>query len=372
MGFWRKRAPLIAIAHGAVASGDAIGNDILGMYRLFSSMGLETLLLAESFNDGLARRLRTVELAVAGRVTADLLIYHHSIYWELGEQLLDRFRGQVVFRYHSVTPPSFFHPYSALLTQLCADGIKQTGHLIKRFGRSFWLADSGFNRNELITSGAHPDRVFVVPPFNIAEQFLSQPTGSHPPVRVLFVGRFAPNKGHRDLVRIVHSYVSQFGSDIELNIVGPTNMVHLGGYVQEVQGMIDDLGLRNHVRIISAVPFEALRELFRNSSVFLSCSRHEGFCLPAIEAQAAGLPVVGVNAGALAETLGANQIVCEAPDSPEDYQFLALVIRELGSNAELRETVIRNGYRNVTTRFTNEVIENALITRLLPVLRDLQ
>ena len=82
--------------------------------------------------------------------------------------------------------------------------------------------------------------------------------------------------------------------------------------------------------------------------------------------------MVGVNAGALAETLGANQIVCEAPDSTEDYRFLALVIRELALNAGLREVVIRNGYRNIMTRFTNEVIENALITRLLPVFRDLQ
>ena len=292
MGFWRKRAPVIAIAHGSVASGDAIGNDILGMYRLFSSMGLETSVLAESIEERLATQLRVIELATTGRVTADLLIYHHSIYWEQGEQILDRFRGQVVFRYHSVTPPSFFEPYSPLLTQLCANGIKQTRRLIKRFGRSFWLADSEFNRSELITSGANPYRVLVISPFNIAEQFLSEPKESHSPVRVLFVGRFAPNKGHCDLVGIVHSYINLFGNDIELNVVGPINMVHLGGYVQEVQDLIDDLGLRNHVRITPAVPFEALKELFRNSSVFLCCSRHEGFCLPAIEAQS-GRPARG-------------------------------------------------------------------------------
>src|ERR1700719_1157814 len=109
MGFWRrKRAPAIAIAHGNVASGDAIGNDILGMYRLFSGMGAETCVLAESFEEGLGAHLKTTELAADGRVTADVLIYHHSIYWEQGEQLLDRFGGQVVFRYHSITPPSFF------------------------------------------------------------------------------------------------------------------------------------------------------------------------------------------------------------------------------------------------------------------------
>jgi glycosyltransferase involved in cell wall biosynthesis len=373
MGFWRrKRAPAIAIAHGNVASGDAIGNDILGMYRLFSGMGAETCVLAESFEEGLGAHLKTTELPADGRVTADVLIYHHSIYWEQGEQLLDRFGGQVVFRYHSITPPSFFEPYSPLLTRLCADGIKQTGRLIKRFNRSLWLADSEFNRSELITKGANPDRVFVVSPFNMTEQFLSEPNESHLPVRVLFVGRFAPNKGHRELVRIVHSYVSLFGNDIELNVVGPINMVDLGGYVQEVQDLIDDLGLRNHVRITPAVPFEALKELFRNSSVFLCCSRHEGFCLPAIEAQAAGLPVVGVNAGALAETLGRRQIVCEVPRSAEDYRFFALVIRELASNAELREVLIRNGYRNLLARFTNEVIENALITHLLPIFRDFQ
>ena len=46
-------------------------------------------------------------------------------------------------------------------------------------------------------------------------------------------------------------------------------------------------------------------------------SRHEGFCIPIIEAQAAGLPVVAARAGALPETVG-NAGLTFAPDDAED------------------------------------------------------
>jgi glycosyltransferase involved in cell wall biosynthesis len=371
MLFRQKRKPQIAIAHEFVAPNDAIGNDMIGMSRLFSAMGLEPCLIGESVSDEIPVRVRTVNTTADQQLEADLMIYHHSIYWDKGDQLLSRFQGQVVFRYHSVTPPSFFEPYSRVLSELCGAGIRQTSRLVKRFRRSLWLADSEFNRSELVEKGADPGRVFVIPPFNLAERFLSRPGAGHSPIRLLFVGRFAPNKGHRDLVRILHSYVEQFGRDIELKIVGPINGLHLGSYVQEIQTMIDDLGLPDLTQIMPPVPFEVLLDLYRNSSFFLCCSRHEGFCVPAIEAQATGLPVIGVNAGALAETLGADQLIFEIPDSAEDYQFLARVIRELASDAGLRESLIRNGYRNVITRFTNEATENALLTALLPVLSGL-
>jgi len=40
-----------------------------------------------------------------------------------------------------------------------------------------------------------------------------------------------------------------------------------------------------------------LRELYAQAGVFLSASRHEGFGLPMLEAQACGLPVVCTDAG---------------------------------------------------------------------------
>lgn len=40
-----------------------------------------------------------------------------------------------------------------------------------------------------------------------------------------------------------------------------------------------------------------LRELYSQSGVFLSASNREGFCLPALEAMACGLPVVITNSG---------------------------------------------------------------------------
>ena len=372
MSFSRNHSPKVVIAHGIIGSDDAIGNDILGMHDLFACMGLEALLAAELLLPGLPSRLKTADVTASSSVNGDLLIYHHSIYWKLGEELLERFRGEIIFRYHNVTPSYFFRPYSPVLTQLCEEGVRQTRNLVRQFTNNIWLAASEFSRRELLMIGADPHKVFVIPPFNLGEQFFARARQNGSAVRVLFVGRFVPNKRHRDLLEIAHSYVSHFGNNIEINLVGPVDIVNLDGYVREIVQLIIDLGLRDNVRIWGAVSFEVLRELFRSSSAFLCCSRHEGFCLPVIEAQAAGVPVLGVNAGALAETLGPNQIVYKAPTSPDDYRLFAFTIKELASEGELRERVVRDGYRNVITRFTSEIIENALLTRLLPVFDKLR
>ena len=100
--------------------------------------------------------------------------------------------------------------------------------------------------------------------------------------------------------------------------------------------------------------------------MYLCASRHEGFCVPIVEAQAAGLPVITSDAAALAGTAGPDQIVVPPPVSPHDFLFYARLVREVCSNADLREALVRQGYRNVMCRFSNEIIENRFMAALVP------
>jgi glycosyltransferase involved in cell wall biosynthesis len=188
---------------------------------------------------------------------------------------------------------------------------------------------------------------------------------------VLFIGRFVPQKAHRDAIQIVYSYLRNLDDAILLRFVGTVDE-HFRGYFDELQTLVEALGIRDHIQITGAVPHSELIRLLRESTVFLCCSRHEGFCVPVIEAQAAGLPVVSVNAGALSETLGPGQIACEPPQSTGDYLFYAYVLREIARNSELRKMLITVGHRNVMTRFSPEIIQNQFITNLIPALKALQ
>lgn len=361
----------IAICHRVVLTSDAIGHDILGMYRLLSDMGFQVAVVGEAFDTASSANMRTMHLATANSASFDLVIYHHSINWPEGEAFLRTFNGVVVFRYHNITPPVFLWPYSLAYAEECAKGIQQTARLIQHFRHAaYWIADSPFNRNQLVTFGANPDRVMVAAPFNLIADYLSPPKPHNGrEVRALFIGRFLPHKAHSDLIQIVYSYLRHIDDAIVLRLVGTVDE-NFRAYFDELQTLVDELGIRDHVRIDVGVSHDDLAQLLRDSTVFLCCSRHEGFCVPAIEAQAAGLPLISVNASALAETLGPGQIVCDPPETSQDYLFYAYVIREITTNSELRQILITNGQRNVIRRFSPEVVENQFLASFIPALKS--
>lgn len=369
----RVASKRIAICHQTITIGDAIGNDILGMYDVLEGLGFEPELLCQNPHEAIRTRYRTrTDFRDEDLASYAVIIYHHSLFWERGEALLRRSAAQIIMKYHNVTPPEFFEPYSPLYMQQCARGREQTSRLVSLRAPHIWLADSAFNRRGLLDVGARDDRVLVVPPFNHVDELLPYPneTAGRPPgpTSALFVGRLAPNKGHLTLLRIAHAYVTCVSSDFRLRIVGSRD-ADLRRYEVAIRQLIEGLGLERHVEILPPLPRAQLDGLFRTCQVYLCASEHEGFGVPLIEAQAVGLPVVATNTTAKGETLGAQQLLAGPPADGADYEFYARLIHEVCTNSSLRRTVVRNGYRNVVTRFLREDIENAFLEAVLPTLQ---
>ena len=61
-------------------------------------------------------------------------------------------------------------------------------------------------------------------------------------------------------------------------------------------GIEPELGAEHGARYIEAPSDTEVNELFNEATVFVQTSRHEGFCLPPLEAMAAGTPVVCTDA----------------------------------------------------------------------------
>src|SRR5262249_35022932 len=97
----------IAICHRAFVMSDAIGHDMLGMYSLLSEMGFDVAVLGEFFDRSAGADVKFIPVSATEATLFDLIIYHHSINWAVGEKFLRNARGTVVFRYHSITPPAF-------------------------------------------------------------------------------------------------------------------------------------------------------------------------------------------------------------------------------------------------------------------------
>src|SRR5262249_57830059 len=89
---------------------------------------------------------------------------------------------------------------------------------------------------------------------------------------------------------------------------------------------VRELGLESRVRFSGKVGAAELDQAYRTASVVVLPSLFEGFGLPAIEALAAGTPVVASHAGALPEVIadaGAGSLV-----PPRDPPALAKAVAE--------------------------------------------
>ena len=117
---------------------------------------------------------------------------------------------------------------------------------------------------------------------------------------MLFVGRVVSNKRHEDLVASM-AMVHDTHPDARLVLVGSPS---IDTYGRALTSLIERLGLADVVEFTGPVDDAELAAWYRRASVFLCLSEHEGFCVPVVEAMAAGLPVIGFRAAAVDDVLG--------------------------------------------------------------------
>jgi len=360
----------IAICHQTFMGGDAIGNDIGGMYRVLESMGFEPVVLCEYNPHRLDQYRVSHSFSAKDLRSYSLIIYHHSQYWEGGARLLEDARAPIVLRFHNITPHRFFRDCSPVSADRCEQGEEMTRQLARLSKPHQWLADSQFNGESLTAAGVSQDRITVVPPFNRIEHYLKQRNQADygkGTIDILFVGRFAPHKGHLHLLRIIKALQVDFGVQARLLIAGACDQ-EFNEYHREFVNLTFKLQLNGTVFLYQHIPQPQLDQLFRDSHVYLCMSEHEGFCVPIIEAQAMGLPIVGTMAGAKKDTAGPQQLVSTIPTGPADYSFYASLVYKVFTEQALRSQVVNRGYLNVITRFTDEVVENQFTNSILPML----
>ncbi|HEV7489330.1 MAG TPA: glycosyltransferase family 4 protein [Rhodanobacteraceae bacterium] len=311
----RRAALLLPV----LASYDAIGTDVLGMLDCLRATGIETRIFCEG-KDGTEIRTYPVSdlLSFAGG-RDDAIIYHYSVGWPLAIDVLRRARGRRIVRYHNITPPEFFAGFSPLYVEVCARGRKEIPTVAK-LGCELYLADSEYNRAELVAAGAPADRVEVLAPFHRVEQLLDCEADLrlHDELgdgtrNFLMVGRIAPNKAHLDLIDAFAAYLDHFGDSARLVIVGKSD-VNLRSYEQAIRDRAAHHEVGERIRWIPSATESQLKTAFLSSHVFMLLSRHEGFCVPLVEAMAMNLPIVARACSAIPETLNGAGLIWDGAD----------------------------------------------------------
>ena len=158
-------------------------------------------------------------------------------------------------------------------------------------------------------------------------------------VNFLFVGRIAPNKKIEDHIRLAEHYKRYVDAYYRFIFVGRTDAVPR--YYSTIRALIAQYQLLNERFIFTGpVPDEDLAVYYRKAAVYVSLSEHEGFCVPLVEAMAAGVPVLAYAAAAVPETLGGAGVQF----APKDLE----VCRRTDGRAGVRRPTPRRRDRRAT------------------------
>lgn len=124
---------------------------------------------------------------------------------------------------------------------------------------------------------------------------------------ILTVGAHRPHKNHGVLLRAL----ALMPTNVSLVIVGYFDP----NYRDSLPRQVSRLGLESRVRFVPPVAEEALPAMYRAASVFAFPSFAEGYGLPALEAMAAGIPVVASAIPALEEVCGSAAVFVPPHDA---------------------------------------------------------
>ncbi|MDX6289867.1 MAG: hypothetical protein QOH42_1666 [Blastocatellia bacterium] len=355
----------IAILTPTIASADAVSNDALGMRRMLQERGHEVQMFAEDWSLG-GRQVQHY-LAINSFIedSNDVLIYHHSIGWDAGVDVVREANCRTIIKYHNVTPARFFEGISPYYQNLCTQGRAQL-QVIARAGHDLYMAASAYNMDELRAAGTSKSCSFVVPPFNHADSLYSTEPDldvvdqyTDGKTNLLTVGGVRPNKGHVALVEAFATYFYQFDCNSRLFIVGPEGPA-FESYSKAIREVAERLCVDLSIVYTGDVSERALKAYYLVSNAFLMTSEHEGFGVPLVEAMAMKLPIVAYGCAAVPETVGNAGLVW-----PERDPFLmAESVDHLVRNEFAGVALGTTGRRRYEKRFSNQSIEAQFLAAL--------
>ena len=161
---------------------------------------------------------------------------------------------------------------------------------------------------------------------------LATPTGPRPPLVVSW-GRVQYEKGFQVLARAMHEVRGRV-PDVQSVIAGR------GSYLPELQTQVDVEGVSDIVDLPGYLSDIELRQLVHRAGCVVIPSLYEPFGIVALEALAAGAPLIVARTGGLAELVaGTDAGITFEPGNPDD---LADAIEQVLTNNELATLLVAN------------------------------
>lgn len=153
---------------------------------------------------------------------------------------------------------------------------------------------------------------------------------------ILFVGTVQPRK---NLIRLIEAFSKIKDKKYLLIIAGK-----LGWLYNEILAAPKKFKVEDKVHFIGRVRDENLPGLYKGAKLFVMPSITEGFGLPILEAQAAGVPILSSGKGSLPEIAGKGAFFV----NPFSVNDIKEGMEKILADKDLREDLVRNGSENVS------------------------
>ena len=157
------------------------------------------------------------------------------------------------------------------------------------------------------------------------------------------VGRIVKPKGHDCLFKAI-SLLEKEHDNLKVLIIGN------GGYKRQLEKIAGDLNIEEKIVWCGSIEPEQLPGYYKCMDIFVMPSHYEGFGLTAVEAMAAGCPVIATGVPGLIEVLGSDG-TCGCLFNVDDSLQLAKHLGKLMGNIELRKTITDNAKQRIERLF---------------------
>jgi glycosyltransferase involved in cell wall biosynthesis len=316
---------------------DAAGAEAVTIERVLRAAGWRVDTYADNMDPELEGRTLLSEQLDDADTDGAVALYHYCAASPMTFRFAELDCPKVLL-YHNITPHDFFEPYNKEVANVCREGREQLRMMVEAVDVA--IGDSDFNRLELEATGFDVTRTirYLYDPSRLAIEadmaMLARLEG--PPV-VLFTGRFAPNKAPEDFIRTAAAYAGMKDApQARFVLVGKCKTIR--GYYETVEKLIAELALpRERLLITDEVSQSELAAAYRSAVLFLSLSRHEGFCVPLVEAMQFGIPVLALARAAVPETLGDAGLLFDTTEPEEVAGIVAGVLSDDELRKELSE-----------------------------------
>jgi len=298
--------------------GDAVGRHTLRLRDATRARGVASNIYVDIVDHDTAGETRPAVSYADDAERGDVVVYQFATASYMAPWLAGRSETLAV-NYHNITPPELMAPWDhhLALGQARAQGDLRV--LVPRTALA--VADSAYNESHLAAAGFATTT--VIPPSASVDGVARTDDATSGPAprrdvdggaRWLAVGRVSPNKALEDTFAALAVTRSHADPAATLLVVGKPATK---SYDAALRRYVAELGLADAVTFTGHAHDETVAAAYAEADVLVVTSAHEGFCVPVVEAMAAGLPVVAVAQGSLPEVLGDGGTLVSSRDPYE-------------------------------------------------------